>query len=236
MSRDPLWLSLLPAGDSALLMDFGAVSPVVNDRLLAVADAIHAIRIPGILGVVPGFATLLIEYDARLVDGEALAVQLGEIELEASVPRRRGRKFLVPVCYGDVYGPDLAATAEAVNLSQQEVIRMHTAQPYRIYCLGFAPGFPLAGLLPKALHLARRSSPRAQVAAGSVAIAGSQTGIYPLATPGGWHLIGQTSVLLCDWTRPEPIPYRPGDYLQFESVTPRELEDYRGRTPEVIDA
>lgn len=216
------WSRLKCAGDSAILLEFGeAFDPAVNRVLHSTATAIRNAAVDGIWGVVPAYATLLVEFDPLAISGSQVVTVLESIDVTiTSAPQRR---FEIPATYGGAYGPDLGAVAEAVGISEEAVVLAHIAQPYLIYCIGFAPGFPMCGTLPESLHLARRSSPRTAVPAGSVAIAGSQTGIYPIQSPGGWHLLARTPAALFHLDRDPPVPYEPGDLLQFRPVAESEF-------------
>ena len=129
-----------------------------------------------------------------------------------------GRGIEVPVCYGGDFGPDLAEVARLCACSEEEVIRLHTTVEYRVYVVGFVPGFAYMGVVDDKLALPRRAVPRTRVPAGSVAIAAGQTGIYPIETPGGWHLLGRTPVRPFDSARHEPVLFRPGDRVRFREI------------------
>ncbi len=220
-----MWDAVRLAGDSALLLDFGSVvTPEANDRVLRVSHTLEKNKLEGIVGLVPAFATLLIEYDPTSTSAETLIEELCRLQYPQSVGDSR-RTFEIPVHYGGEQGPDLVTVAQRLGLTADEVISLHANHAYRIYCLGFAPGFPLAGLLPERLRLPRRAVPRTAVYSGAVAIAGAQTGIYPLATPGGWHLIGHTPVPLFDWRATPPSVYGPGDALIFRAVSWEEYSE-----------
>lgn len=213
---------LTPAGDGGLLIEFGdRIDPVINRAVHQMARAITHAHIPGVWGIVPAFSTLLVEFDPFVTTVEQLQALIPELPLEASA--EKARCFDIPVCYGGDFGEDLPGVAERLGLHPQEVIEQHTAHPYQVYCIGFSPGFPLCGILPERLRLPRRSSPRTAVPAGSVAIAGSQTGIYPMSSPGGWHLLGRTPARLFAWDRNPPVRYQPGDLLRFRSIEPAEF-------------
>jgi inhibitor of KinA len=137
------------------------------------------------------------------------------------------KESVIPVCYGGEYGPDIAFVAEHNHVGIDDVIRLHSEHSYPIYMLGFSPGFPFLGGLSEKLHTPRLTSPRTRVPAGSVGIANNQTGIYPIASPGGWQLIGRSPVRLFDPERPNPFLLRAGDTLRFEPITP---DEYRRRT------
>lgn len=215
---------ILPLGDAALVIHYGKrIDPLVNARVLAGAERLRAAAWPGILDIVPAYATLTVCYDP----GEWLADELrerlvpllraqGSHDPQLSVAARAPVE--IPVCYEREFAPDLDAVCAHTGLDAAEVVRRHHAAQYRVYFIGFMPGFPYLGGLDAALAVPRRATPRLEVPAGSVAIGGGQTGIYPLATPGGWHLIGRTPLRLFDATRADPCLLRPGDRLRFVPV------------------
>lgn len=209
---------VLPAGDEALLCAFdGGIDPQVNARVQAYAAAVRAAAIAGVVGVVPGYHSVLVSYDPRRLDGDELARILGDLG-EAEPRPEPARHHDIPVCYGGDYGPDLGEVAAATGLTPDEVVALHAGELYRVYCLGFSPGFPYLASLPLRLRLPRRTAPRREVAQGSVAIAGLQTGIYPFQSSGGWHLIGRTPVRVFSWREPVSALTRPGDTVSFHPI------------------
>nr|WP_235918072.1 5-oxoprolinase subunit PxpB [Paenibacillus lutrae] len=146
---------------------------------------------------------------------------------DASAGPAGGRVKIIPVCYGGEYGPDLEEVAQIHGLTAEEVIRLHSGACYRVYMIGFIPGFPYMGGLPSALATPRRSNPRVQIPAGSVGIGGTQTGVYPLASPGGWHLIGRTPYELFTPDHDTPTLLQAGDRVRFEPVTAADYERIR---------
>lgn len=198
-------MRLRPAGALGVLAEVEDL-PTVHRLQAAVLGA----GLPGVVEVVPGYRTLLVTTDsAASVASVREVLPLLELPPVAALP---GRLVEVPVVYD---GEDLAALAAATGLSSDEVVRRHAAPDYLVAFLGFAPGFPyLVGLDPS-LHVPRRSSPRVRVPAGSVGLAGPQTGIYPVASPGGWQLIGRTDVVLFDPERSPPALLAAGDRLRF---------------------
>ncbi|MDR2550169.1 MAG: 5-oxoprolinase subunit PxpB [Desulfobulbus sp.] len=209
------------SGDRALIAVYGeGVDPAVNERVRRMAALIEAARHPAIEAVVPSYATLAIHYDPDLVEPAALGDLLRGLEAlaeEATVPP--ATTIEIPVCYGGEFGPDLATVAAHNRLAPDEAIRLHSRTVYRIYAIGFTPGFCYLGGLDPRLHTPRLATPRQRVPAGSLGIAGGQTGIYPLASPGGWQLIGRTPLLLFDCHRTPPVPYRPGDAIRFRPIS-----------------
>ena len=220
-----------PLAEDALLLRFGdGIDIDVNARVHAAAHAIRAAKLAGIVDVAPAYATLLVRFDPFSRGGDALpeavtrvldrGFQQGEDnEPEASASRKLPtQRTEIPVCYGAEYGPDLGAIARRAGMTPDEVVERHLRAEYTVAMLGFAPGFPyLLGLDP-ALHAPRRANPRTRVPAGSVAIGGAQTGIYPRELPGGWNLIGRTPLVLFDSGRHPPCLLAPGDRVRFCAV------------------
>lgn len=209
---------LLPLGEEAWLLAFGdRVDPALHRRVTAVAAAIEAAALPGVRDVVPAYTTIGVYFDALNTDAAALGREL--LELVAATPDSAGRTdsrlVEIPVRYD---GPDLDEVASRLGLTAEDVARRHAAREYRVYLLGFAPGFAYLGELDPSLELPRRDAPRTAVPAGSVAIAGLQTAVYPLRTPGGWHLIGSTTLRLYDPAREPPVLLRAGDRVRFVPV------------------
>jgi len=218
----------LLAGDSALVVEFGdEISEEVNRRVHALAHALAKNSLPGLGEAVPTYRSLLIHYDPlRLSCEEVKAfvsklLQRGE---EASLPEPK--MVEIPVVYGGEFGPDIEFVAEHNGLSVEEVIRLHSGATYTVYMLGFTPGFAYLGGLPEALATPRLPTPRKLVPAGSVGIAGAQTGIYPIATPGGWRLIGRTPLKLFDPHHDPPALLGPGDKVRFVPISEEEFKAY----------
>jgi len=207
-------------GDSALLLTFGAgIDPAVNDRVHQLSRAITRASLPGILGLVPAYASLAVHFDPLRWEPESLAQALEALrgEQASAAPPRT---VVIPVLYGGEDGPDLEEVARHCGLAPADVIARHCSGHYRVHFLGFSPGFPYLGGLDPALAAPRRATPRTRVPRGSVGIAGPQTGIYPLETPGGWQIIGRTPLDLFDPLREEPCLLRAGDSLRFQAVAP----------------
>jgi len=211
---------VVPFGESAYLVELGAgVDLDVNARVHALARRLDSGADGLLIGrTVPAYASLLVpllgDGPADLADlAERLAVIAGEVP--ASGSPAEGRLVRIPVMYGYDDGPDLEDVASATGISADSVIDQHAAVTYRVYMLGFSPGFAYLGPLPEALRVPRRAEPRVRVPAGSVAVAGAQTAVYPHVTPGGWHIIGRADVALWDPSAPEPARLRPGDRVRF---------------------
>jgi KipI family sensor histidine kinase inhibitor len=215
------------AGDSALLVIFGdRIDLPVNRRLQAVARAIARAQsrqpLPGLGEVVPGYVTLLIHFDPAQLNNltveQFVRQNLTTDEEQYALPGR----VEIPVIYGGEAGPDLAYVAKYCGLSEREVIRIHSGREYPVYMMGFTPGFPYLGGLDPVIAAPRLSTPRSRVPGGSVGIAGEQTGIYPLESPGGWRIIGRTPLRLFDPAREPPFLLSPGDLVRFVPVSTRE--------------
>lgn len=216
-------VSLFPVGDSGVLAVFRQeISEEVSAQVFALDAAVRAAGLPGLGETVPAFASLLIRYDPLQTDYDRVAQAVSSLaEGPAPASAGAGRLVTIPVCYGGAFGPDLALVARHAGLAPQEVVRRHTAPEYRIYMVGFLPGFPYLGGLDPALFTPRLQNPRTSIPAGSVGIGGEQTGVYPVASPGGWQLIGRTPLRLFDPDRP-PL-YTAGDRIRFVSITPEQF-------------
>lgn len=224
------WPRLTRFGEGALLVEWAATpARAPNARVHAFANALRQADLEGVVALVPGAVSLLVELDP-LADVEGAEERVHTL-LARAAPRQpvaAGRLREVPVVYGGGWGPDLEEVAAQVGLSPAEVVRRHSSAELVVYMLGFAPGFPYLGDLPAALALPRRPTPRERVPAGSVAIAGRQTGIYPRASPGGWHLIGRTPLVLFDARRDPPAYLAPGDRVRFRPVAPTAWDTLAG--------
>jgi KipI family sensor histidine kinase inhibitor len=215
---------VVPFGERAWLLDLGdVIDEEVNARVIAIADAIEARRRDGFAAVerpVIGYASVLLEFDPSRIAADDARQLLTDAEDAADaagrVPDAVDRPPLeIPVRYGGSDGPDLEDVATRLGLAAEAVVALHAGTTYRVFMLGFAPGFAYLGTLPPELSLPRRAEPRTSVPAGSVAIAARQTAVYPVATPGGWHLIGRTDVRLWDPSADPPARLAPGDRVRF---------------------
>lgn len=216
----------LPSGDTALVVEFGdRMDRHLSALVLNLRRRVHDACIPGVGEAVPTFRSLMVHYDPLIVRARELESELAPLidglEAEAMV----GQRWQFPTCYeGEDYAPDLTDVAKAAGLSTAEVVATHASVEHLVYMIGFLPGAPYMGALPDALVMPRRTSPRVKVPAGSVAIAVGQTTIYPLDSPGGWHILGRTAVPLFDTRRDQPALLSPGDTVQFVAVS-REVYD-----------
>ncbi len=217
-------ISIRTAGDSSLLIQFGnEISPEINQKITATVQLMREQHIEGVLDVIPAFCSLLINYDPRVISYSEITKRMKKLlKVETKAGEKRKRVFEIPVCYGGKYGPDLAYIAEHAGMSEEEVIALHSSTDYLIYMLGFLPGFCYLGGLDERLHTPRLATPRIKIDAGSVGIGGSQTGIYPMDSPGGWQLMGMTPVKTYDPEREVPILVEAGDYIRFVPVDEEE--------------
>jgi inhibitor of KinA len=235
-------MTILPLGDRALTITLGTeVDDATLQRVRLLAQFLNDRKPASIVDVVPAYTTVTVFYEggcglldesspleqARLFAEDCCARV--EKELSEKHPReiQPPRMLKIPVCYGGNYGPDLAVVAAHTGLAVEDVIAQHAGATYDVAAVGFVPGFPYLRGLPRALHTPRRATPRTKVAVGSVGIGGSQTGIYPLSTPGGWQLIGRTPVTLFEVSRPHPALLRVGDRVAFVPVTEAEFSTWR---------
>lgn len=205
-------------GDAALLVELGnALDVAINACVHALARNLQSVR--GVLATVPGYTTLLVEYDAAVCEYDALCAEISHVaEMENDSSTNDARVIEIPVQYGGEMGPDLEFVAAHNNLSPDQIIEIHTREIYQVFMLGFAPGFPYLGIVDEKIAAPRLESPRARVPKGSVGIAGRQTGIYPRESPGGWRLIGRTDVKLFDAHDEPPTLVRAGDRVRFVNV------------------
>jgi KipI family sensor histidine kinase inhibitor len=223
MTRAP---RLLPAGDSALVVEFGdGIDVRINARVRRLQDALGAGAHAGIIETVPTYRSLTVHYDPMVLPPETLeglivtaAGRLPE-EIVETV-----RTVDIPVRYGGEAGPDLRDVAAAAGIGEQAVVDLHAGGDYVVFMLGFMPGFPYLGGLPASIATPRLATPRSLVPAGSVGIAGAQTGIYPTESPGGWRLIGRTPVRLFDPLLSPPTLLESGDHVRFVPVTQAEYD------------
>jgi len=218
-------MRILTVGDCAVSVEFGQeISLEINHKVMALKMVLEREPIRGIVELIPTYCSLLIQYDpmelryGQLRDRlEALVTQLDEVEMPPK------QVVEIPVAYGGEYGPDLGEVARVHNISEDEVIKLHSEPEYPIYMLGFVAGFPYLGGMNKAIATPRKKSPRLKIEAGSVGIAGEQTGIYSVESPGGWQIIGRTPLKLYDVNRNEPVLLKAGQYIKFKPITKEEF-------------
>lgn len=223
-----------PLGDSALLIQFGAnVDEAAHAAVQAAASCLERQAFEGFLECVPSFTTLTVYYDLEKLKRSAEHTSAFEfvrclveelLKDSRALPADSRQIIEIPVCYGGEHGPDLSYVAEINGLSEEEVIRIHTGQDYLVYALGFAPGFPYLGGVPERISAPRKATPRLHIPAGSVGIAGTQTGIYPLETPGGWQIIGRTPLALFRPGDQPPVLVQSGQMIRFKAISTVDYE------------
>lgn len=214
----------LPAGDRALLVEYGRkIDEATNDCVAQLANWLEKEQIEGIVELVPTYCSLMICYEPKAITYSALVQKLKKFKptLEGSIDAPK-KIWEIPCLYD---GEDLADMEELCKLSKEEIIKLHSSVDYRIYMLGFLPGFVYLGGLDGKIHAPRLQSPRTAIPAGSVAIGGGQTGIYPIASPGGWRLIGRTPLKLYDPDRLEPILCKAGEYIRFVPISEERFQE-----------
>ena len=226
-----------PLGDSAIMVTLGDSIDEATHRLVRAATArIDRHDVPGIVDLVPAFTSIAVHYDPAVVAeqaGASLPYEFVRRALDTLVAGTSAedlpppRTVEIPVCYGGELGPDLDELAGRHDLTAEDVISIHTAGDYLVYMVGFMPGFAYLGGLSDRIATPRRSTPRTAVPAGTVGIGGSQTGVYPLVSPGGWNLIGRTPRAIFDIRRDEPTLLATGDRVRFRAITLAEFDAWR---------
>jgi len=225
-----LSFTFFDCAESALLVDFGPdYSKDLSLRILTVSKGLANAALPGLGESLPALSSLTVFYDPSRLPKERLTAEIEALCATERPVADQGQTWEIPVVYGGGSGPDLNEVASRAGITVNEAVRLHTDQLYQVYMLGFLPGFAYLGDLPEPLRLPRRSTPRARVPGGSVAIAAGMTAVYPLESPGGWHLIGATPIVLWDMTREDEPLLKPGDQVRFMEVSSREAEELRRR-------
>ena len=216
-------------GDRSLLVELGAdISSSVNQRVQELFTAVDRHRFKGILDLVPSYRSLLVIYDPLSISPDEIKTRLNDIWENPDQPQLpQSQTVKIPVVYGGDHGPDLQMVAQYHNLTPQEVVGFHTRPSYRVYMIGFTPGFPYLGEVPDTIATPRRETPRILVPKGSVGIAQKQTGIYPVDSPGGWQIVGWTPAKLFDPNGQPPSHLVMGDRVQFYAITAKEAAQWQ---------
>lgn len=217
--------NVMPYGDGAFLLQFSTqhYDAAITARIQSLSRALQ--KIEDWIEIVPGYNSLLVTFDPQIITPDAALKKLQSILRAPSLSLKSGQKIDIPVCYGGAYGPDLIALSEVTGLNTNEIITLHSQDPYRVCMMGFIPGFTFLSEAPKVLHHARHTTPRLSVAAGSIGIAGWQTGIYGLDSPGGWQIIGRTPLRIFDSNRADPFLIKSGDSVKFTPITESQFQD-----------
>lgn len=219
-----------PLGDSAAVIELGnVVSEEIQQCITSIGGFLDEYSFEGFIEYVPAFTTVTVFYNPLLTDYETVSALLKEMLEEIGEEEGDDLPITIdiPVLYGGEQGPDLSFVAAHAGLSEATVVDLHTSGEYLVYMIGFAPGFPYLGGLNEKIEAPRKESPTAKIPAGSVGIAGKQTGIYPIETPGGWQIIGQTPLKLFDADRNPPALLKAGNRLRFVSITEDEFEEMK---------
>lgn len=212
-------------------MEYGdVIDPVINKKVRAMAMMMEKEPIKGVLETIPTYRSLLIIYDPTTTNPTKLEKEIIALEKRLSqIKIPPSETVEIPVCYGGEFGPDIQFVAKHNSITEADVVRIHSTAEYTIYMIGFTPGFPFLGGLPKELHTPRLETPRSFVPERSVGIANNQTGIYPLASPGGWQLIGKTPLKLFSPEHTNPFIYKVGDRIKFKPISVEDYERLAGR-------
>lgn len=228
---------MYPCGDHALTIEWGnAIDIAVNKTVMALFAALKDAHLTGVKDIIPAYNTVTIVYDTTLLKRavkigtvyEWISRQIGKLIDNAEIDiEKAGRSVRIPICYDLSLAPDLASLAAEHSVTIDEVIKLHTGKTYRVYMVGFMPGFAYMGSVDKKIITPRKANPRTSVPAGSVGIAGEQTGIYPFDSPGGWQLIGQTPVKMFDTEKTDPCFLQPGDEVQFYPITKDDFQNIK---------
>ena len=218
--------TISPVGDRAISIDFGQViDPTINRHIRQTIERIKALQLDGIIELVPTYCALLVEYDAMLYSYSEIC-NIIEPTLDEGMTNTTNELVTVvevPTVYGGEFGPDLSFVASHNHLSEAEVISIHSGTDYLVYMLGFIPGFTYLGGMDLRIATPRLSSPRTLIPAGSVGIAGEQTGTYPSDSPGGWQIIGRTPVTMYDMSKAQAALLKAGDYVRYVPIDESEF-------------
>lgn len=220
------YFQVKPAGDCAVAIEFkNEISEEVNNRVAILKASIENSGVIGMLECIPTYRSLTVRYNPCEISFDELKKRIDEfMEKAGSSTESLAKVYIVPVCYGGEFGPDLDNVASINGMGEEEVIKIHVSVDYRIYMLGFTPGFPYLGGLNESIATPRLKQPRTKIYAGSVGIAGKQTGIYPIDSPGGWQIIGRTPLRLFDIDRKDPILLEAGNYIRFKAIDNEEYQ------------
>lgn len=215
------------AGDKSLVVEFGnSISPEINAKIRSMVEALDSEKIGGVNEIIPTYRSILVLYDPLTIEFNELVERLKSIESTLK-DGEEGKVTIIelPTVYGGEYGPDIEFVAKHNNLTEKEVIDLHSSRDYLVYMLGFTPGFSYLGGMSEKIETPRLQTPRTKIPAGSTGIAGKQTGIYPIDSPGGWQLIGRTPVKLYTPLEDPPVLLNAGDYVRFVPVDEKEYLD-----------
>ena len=224
-------MKIFPLGDSALLVNFEqSISPEINEKVVQLQSQIEAAYFPEVDFMIPAFCSLTIGYSKYKTTFSKLEKRIFALkEKKANAKKEKAILHKIPVCYEPAYSIDIQEVTNQTNLSKEEIIELHTAQVFQVYMMGFLPGFAYLGSVQKRLFTKRKDIPRKRVEKGSVGLAGLQTGIYPMESPGGWQIIGRTPVELFDIKKEQPFYFKTGDRVQFYPISKKEFDNHKKR-------
>lgn len=220
---------ILPVGNQAVLIEFGnVIDEEINKRVITISNSIRRHNITGVIDILSTYRSVMVFYDNSKTNFIRLKKIIKKISItEDNFMNVKTRKLLIPVCYEDEYSKDLYDIESVLELSKNEIISIHSEGEYKVYMLGFLPGFVYLGGLDKRIHMPRLETPRTKIPERSVGIGGNQTGVYPMESPGGWKLIGKTPVDFYNPQKKDPILCKPGDYIKFFKITASEYKTIR---------
>jgi inhibitor of KinA len=231
-------ITFYPQGDQAITMNFGnEIHKDTHQKITTFTEYIETHPFPGMLEVIPSFTSVTIIYEPikvvlptpnKVPYQEVVNILKSKLSNLQVSNNRPSKTVTIPVCYGEEYGPDLQDVANYHDLTQQQVINIHSNQEYLVYMIGFAPGFPYLGGMSQDIATPRKATPRLTIPAGSVGIGGEQTGVYPIESPGGWQLIGRTPIQLFQQDTKQPSLLRAGDIVRFKPITSQQFESWEG--------
>lgn len=219
-------LDVKPLGDNALLITIDKrIAPDVLHKVLSVSKWIEAHKPEGLIEVVPAYTSIAVFFDPSIISFRIIEGFIQNIPVTVAAELEiKGKVWEIPVCYQEEYAADMQRYSRKIDLTPDEVVRLHTSDEYLVYMVGFIPGFLYLGGLDDRLFLTRKPTPALKVPAGSIAIGGEQTGIYSLASPGGWHVIGRTPVKIFDVNQEGIMVIKPGDRVKFKSISGEEYK------------
>ena len=232
-------IRFIPFSECAVLLSFGnTIDEGIHEQVMKAKQMIESAPLKGFIETVPAYNSLVVYFNPAEVEKEADTIAASVIHQLKKIIQTGSQSndesinhsiINIPVCYDEDYGIDLLELSTQLNLSTDEIIQLHTNKTYKVFMIGFTPGFPYMGTVHEKLFTKRKAQPRVSIPPGSVAIAGNQTGIYPLATPGGWNIIGRTAIKIFDQQKENPFLLKAGDMIRFISITKKEFEDYTKR-------
>ncbi len=230
---------IISLGDAALTIDFGnLINESINKKVITLFHNLQHKPIQGMVEAVPAYSSLTIYYDVislykNIPDGKTVFEWMKDqtekyLKEKIETENKEEVTVIIPVCYDKEFASDIDSIAAKKNISPEEIVQIHTSRSYRVYMLGFLPGFAYMGEVDDIIIIPRKPTPQ-NVIAGSVGIAGQQTGVYPLNSPGGWQIVGRTPVKMFDKEKKEPTLVKAGDHVRFISISKDEFENIKGR-------